>query len=261
VALKWSLLRKNERFTAPVHGNGGDWIGKLPDARHPDLPRQEYAMNLFARDVGIDTPESHLVHRDLIDVPDEAWPGAEEYAFLVKRFDRGEDRGPIHIEDFAQVRSLPPEKKYQGTFETVASFIYRNSDEASLGEFARRLAFFVLIGNDDAHLKNWSLIYPDRFRARLSPSYDIVATENYLGPAKGLSFGGETLVSRFRVGMFERLQRRLRAQTDLGDVVRDTVARTVDAWPKAAGRLDGLDHQRRQLEQRIRTRARTLLDR
>ncbi len=44
---------------------------------------------------------------------------------------------------------------------------------------ARRLAFSLLIGNGDAHLKNWSLIYRDRRNPTLSPAYDFVSTAAY----------------------------------------------------------------------------------
>jgi len=48
--------------------------------------------------------------------------------------------------------------------------------ESDFDEVVRRIAFQVLIGNGDAHLKNWSFVYPDGTSARLSPPYDLVAT-------------------------------------------------------------------------------------
>ena len=50
-------------------------------------------------------------------------------------------------------------------------------------EFIRRLVFNILIGNADMHLKNWSLIYPDRCRAALAPADDFVSTIAYIGDA------------------------------------------------------------------------------
>jgi serine/threonine-protein kinase HipA len=44
----------------------------------------------------------------------------------------------------------------------------------------RRLTFNTLIGNADMHLKNWSMIYPDRRTAALAPAYDFVSTIAYL---------------------------------------------------------------------------------
>jgi serine/threonine-protein kinase HipA len=55
--------------------------------------------------------------------------------------------------------------------------------QADIAEFIRRVVFTTLIGNADMHLKNWSLIYPDRRRARLAPAYDLVSTIAYLPDA------------------------------------------------------------------------------
>ena len=44
---------------------------------------------------------------------------------------------------------------------------------------ARRLVFNVLMGNGDAHIKNWSLIYDNPLRPRLAPAYDLVSTVAY----------------------------------------------------------------------------------
>ena len=44
---------------------------------------------------------------------------------------------------------------------------------------ARRLVFNVLMGNGDAHIKNWSLIYDNPLRPRLAPAYDLVSNVAY----------------------------------------------------------------------------------
>ena len=43
VQLKFSMLARADRMTLPAYGEGGDWIVKLPDHQHPDVPRNEYA--------------------------------------------------------------------------------------------------------------------------------------------------------------------------------------------------------------------------
>jgi serine/threonine-protein kinase HipA len=159
VALKFSMLRKGERFTSPGVGEGGDWIVKLPDQRYQNVPLNEFSMMELARKVGINVPEVRLVHRDqLTDVPANLWPASEDTAYAIRRFDRTAERDLVHIEDFAQVRGFYPSKKYIGTFETLAALIYRQYDSESLIEFARRLAFNYVIGNGDAHLKNWETL-------------------------------------------------------------------------------------------------------
>lgn len=70
----------------------------------------------------------------------------------------------------------------------------------------RRLAFLVLIGNGDAHLKNWSLIYPDGISARRSPAYDRVATVTYIPMDKlGLKLSTENRFDQSRLAHFEKL--------------------------------------------------------
>lgn len=239
VGLKFSLLKQNERLTIPASGELGDWIVKLPDARYPEVPTNEFATMTLARAVGIDVPDVVLVHRDELPVlPARAWPSSEELAFAIARFDRAPDGQRIHIEDLAQVRGFYDNAKYTGSFETVGALIYRNRDVDSLREFVRRLTFNVLIGNGDAHLKNWSLIYPDGRVPTLSPAYDLVSTAPYASPDEpddfGLSFGGTKVMDRISRTPFRQFQDRLHLEaTDVLDVIDETVARFQAAWPHA----------------------------
>jgi len=242
VALKFSMLAEGERFTAPAVGERGDWILKLPDRNHRGLPHNELAMMTLAQCAGIDVPDVRRVHRDLIDgLPDAVWPNDEPYAYAVRRFDRDEAREPVHIEDLAQVRGVYPDDKYKGTFETVAALIYRQRDDQSLMEFARRLAFHVLIENGDAHLKNWSLIYRDRRVPTLAPAYDLVATSFYRPPHAtedlGLKFCGSRRFDGVTLGCFTALQNKLGTSVALADVVVALVDRVRAAWPEAAALL------------------------
>lgn len=242
VGLKFSMLRSGDRFTCPATGIGGDWILKLPDTVHSNVPLNEYTMMRFAASVGIEVPDLSLVHRDSIDnLPGSAWPGGEEWAFAVRRFDRAEDRNPIHIEDLAQVRGVYPAQKYDGNYETIANLAYRGHDDTALREFVRRLTLFVLIGNGDAHLKNWSLIYRDRRIPTLSPAYDIVSTETYRpdGSAEdlGMKFAGSRRFEAMRVSYFERLERKLRTNLGLASTAIDTIRSSVENWPAFADEL------------------------
>ena len=197
----------------------------------------------MARAVGINVPEIRLIHRDELEgLPDRMWPNREEWAYAVKRFDRASDanRTPIHIEDFAQVRDKYPEAKYEGTFETVAALTYRGRDIDGLREFARRLAFGILIGNGDFHLKNWSLLYKNRRVPTLSPAYDLVSTMPYyeVGEQRedlGLKFCGSRRFESVSLASFERLERRLERRFGAIDADLATVAATVrdslrEAW-------------------------------
>jgi serine/threonine-protein kinase HipA len=183
VQLKFSALRnrgKNGGLTIPVSGTGGDWIVKLPSARHPDVPENEFAAMSLAAKLGIDVPDIDLVPLDAIDgLPDRiSRYGAS--AFAVRRFDRT-DAGPVHIEDFAQVFGVYADDKYENaSYRQILSVLAIEADEASAVEFVRRLTYSVLIGNGDMHLKNWSLIYPDQRRPILAPAYDLLSTIAYI---------------------------------------------------------------------------------
>lgn len=240
VGLKFSLLARGDRLVLPAFGEGGDWIVKLPDPAYPDLPWNELAMMTLAKAVGIEVPEVRLIHRDQIEsLPERVWGGTQGWAYAVKRFDRGPQRELIHIEDLAQVRGFCPDKKYAGSYETVAALVYRGYDNEALREFARRLAFNILIGNGDAHLKNWSLIYSDRRIPTLAPAYDLVATFVYRPDLEGpedlaLSFGRSKRFEDMRLSSFTRLEEKLGSQAGLADTAGELVVKVIAEWPQAA---------------------------
>ncbi|MER8045607.1 type II toxin-antitoxin system HipA family toxin [Streptomyces sp. NPDC094032] len=251
VALKFSMLAHGDRLTVPAVGELGDWLVKFPDYRHTDVPRNEFAMMSLARSVGIDVPDVRLLHRDQLEgLPTRMWPNSEEWAYAVRRFDRAEDgsRSRIHIEDFAQVRDKYPQDKYLSTFETVAALAYRGQDMSSLREAARRIAFSVAIGNGDAHLKNWSLIYRDGRTPTLSPVYDLVSTVPYSPDDKpedlGLKFGGSKRFNGVTFAAFTRLERALDQKfgafgAHLAATAEDTIRAVRERWPDHEEALAG----------------------
>lgn len=119
-----------------------------------------------------------------------------EAALIVTRFDRSPDGGKLRMEDFAQILNRPAprggEGKYNASYEEVASVIKRYSarPEIDLARFFRRLVVFVLVGNCDAHLKNFSLLETDT-GLRLSPAYDVVNTAFYDGFDQNLALSIE----------------------------------------------------------------------
>ncbi|MFF9776219.1 type II toxin-antitoxin system HipA family toxin [Streptomyces sp. NPDC013978] len=272
VALKFSMLARGDRLTVPTGGEHGDWLVKFPDYRHADVPRNEFAMMSLARAVGIDAPDVRLVHRDEIDVPQRMWPNNEQWAYAVRRFDRLPDRHrtPVHIEDFAQVRDKYPHAKYEGTFETVVALAYRGRDHAALREAVRRIAFSVAVGNGDAHLKNWSLLYADRRVPTLSPVYDLVSTVPYAPSDEpedlGLKFGGSKRFQDVHLGTFKLLQARLdrhlgQTHEDLEAVAADTVERVRLLWPEQKETLADNPALREGIDQWINSQVGSLLAR
>jgi serine/threonine-protein kinase HipA len=115
--------------------------------------------------------------------------GIDELALVVKRFDRTERLAKLRMEDFAQILSRPRGRdftgKYAGSYEEIALAIRDHSarPQIDVDQFFRRVVFCVLIGNADAHLKNFSLL-ETRDGLRLSPAYDLLNTLVYGGTYK-----------------------------------------------------------------------------
>lgn len=183
VQLKFSAIcEARGTLTIPATGMGGSWIVKLPSARFAGVPENEYSMMTLAKHVGIDVPPIHLIDiNDIHNLPTGIGDIQGQQAFAIKRFDRLDDGSPIHMEDFAQVFNVYPKDKYKkARAVNIAQVLGAESPAADIKEFIRRLVFNTLIGNADMHLKNWSLIYPDKRTARLSPAYDFVSTIPYI---------------------------------------------------------------------------------
>ncbi len=191
VQLKFSAERERSgRLTIPANGIGGSWIVKIPSHTYAKVPENEYAMMSLAKQVGINVPEILLLPIEQVRGIPSVFQKAGEWVYAIKRFDRGPKGEKIHIEDFAQVFQIYPEKKYSAAnYRNIAEVLWRESGEKAVEEFIRRFIFNALIGNGDMHLKNWSLLYPDRKTAQLSPAYDFVSTIVYLpGDQLALNF-------------------------------------------------------------------------
>lgn len=233
VQLKFSAVKNaSNGLTIPVDGAGGSWIVKLPSTKYASLPENEFAMMTLAGKVGIEVPEVQLVDTVAIEGLPAGIDAAKGRALAIKRFDRT-PHGPVHIEDFAQVFGVFPDDKYrQAGYRNVAEVIAAESGNEGVTEFIRRIAFNALIGNADMHLKNWSMIYPDRRSAKLSPAYDFVSTIHYIPDDKAaLTLGRTKLMSKFSLDEFAYLAGKARLGESLVlRAVKETVTRFHDAW-------------------------------
>jgi len=234
VQLKFSaVMETSGGLSIPVHGMGGSWIVKLPSARYKAVPENEFAMLELARRVGISVPENKLVAiASIKGLPAQAHT-AEGNALAVERFDRRPNGEPVHMEDFAQVFGEFPNDKYKHrSYANIAAVLWAESGEESTWEFVRRLVFSVLIGNADMHLKNWSLIYPDRRTPVLSPGYDFVATLPFLpNDHLGLSFGASKSLCEITPDQMRRFADAARIPTSpLWQIAAETAERTVAEW-------------------------------
>jgi serine/threonine-protein kinase HipA len=235
IQLKFSALydgQANKGLTIPAKGVGGSWIVKLPSARSEGVPENEYAMLTIARLIGIDVPEITLIVVDAIRGLPEGIGDLKGQAFAIKRFDRTPE-GLVHTEDFAQVFRVYHDAKYKkASYRNIATVLAAETGEAGVEEYIRRLTFCTLTGNADMHLKNWSLIYPDRRTPALSPAYDLVSTIPYIEDeqaalkfARTKRFDGYTLDELSylagKAGLPEKL---------VLDTAKQTVARFHEVW-------------------------------
>lgn len=234
VQLKFSAISDTAGgLTIPASGTGGDWIVKLPSKEYGGIPENEFSMMTLARMVGINVPVI-----DLVDVSSIGNLPAEigklgDHAFIIQRFDRADNKVPIHIEDFAQVYGVFAEDKYKrASAANIASVVATETDGQDTEEFIRRLTFNTLIGNGDMHLKNWSLFYPDGQNARLSPAYDFVSTIPYIpGDQAALNFSRTRDFSDFTWDELAHLSARAALPTQLVlTTARETVGLFLERW-------------------------------
>jgi serine/threonine-protein kinase HipA len=115
---------------------------------------------------GIEVPLHGLLHGK---------DGAMTY--FIKRFDRTGRTGKIHVEDFAQLAGRNRETKYRSSMEQLTSLVesYCTFPALEKVKLLRLALFSFLVGNEDMHLKNFSIIRKQDVIS-LTPAYDLVNT-------------------------------------------------------------------------------------
>ena len=234
--LKFSMIERGGRFL--LEEGDEEWIVKPPHPVHSNVPQNEYTMMRLAAAAGIQTPEVKLVNIDAVDpggIKGLSILSRETLAYAIKRYDRTAV-GRVHVEDFAQVFNVYADQEYKATnYDTVGRLIFDLFPNRflQLAEFVRRLVVNILIGNGDAHLKNWSVIYADKVSPQLAPAYDLVSTIHYVhNDSLALNLAGEKRFDAIDESHFDRLARRMDAPPKfvLG-IVRETVAAARKEWP------------------------------
>eukprot|EP01032_Pedospumella_encystans_P033176 gene33176-37484_t len=188
VVTKFSAVQDGRRYVVRRHGAAGSFILKLPTVRHPDLVANEIAGYRLCGALGLDCAEASVIGRADADLPEQL---PFEQILAVRRFDRTPDGGRIHMEEFAQVLQYEPRQKYGRGLAIDGPAMLRVLDRlspnpvADVREFVRRIVAFILLGNSDAHLKNWALRYPDGVAPVLAPLYDPVCVAAFFEQVPG----------------------------------------------------------------------------
>ena len=157
-------LDKKQNKLIPV-AKGGEYILKPQTPTFPNIPENEQCCMDIAERLDTNVP----LHC-LIPLKDKS------LAYVVKRFDR-EKGAQIHQEDFTQI--LEQTDKYKGSVEQIGRRLKEISSAPGYDTqllFERVVLSFIL-GNGDAHLKNYSISSRDKDDIRLTPAYDIVCSK------------------------------------------------------------------------------------
>ena len=237
VQSKFSMRGRDGIYDMPPDGELGGWIIKPPSPHHAFVPLNEFTAMSLAQSAGVQIPEISLVPvAKLRGLPPLNLP-AEEYGYAVRRFDRREFQR-IHIEDFAQVLLRYSNEKYgSANYEQIGKIVHQFTGRslANAQQFARRLLVNILLANGDAHLKNWSLIYPDAVTPELAPAYDIVTTKAYIRDEQEFALNLGKTKNWYEVGLehfqywAERGQIPWRA---IAPHLEDTLDKARTLWPR-----------------------------
>jgi serine/threonine-protein kinase HipA len=165
-------------FIPALASGAAPYIAKFNSASIPTLVRNE-ALSLHWTSAVLGKEEVNEFTLSNI-------PTLNETALIVTRFDKTPDGEKLRLEDCAQILGKPKGRDYSGkydaAYEDIAEIISKHSSRSTidLSRFFRRLIAFALIGNCDAHLKNFSLL-ETATGLRLSPTYDVLNTVIYPG--------------------------------------------------------------------------------
>lgn len=257
---QWKLsVRPGERgLTVPVRGEEtGAWIAKFHDPVFKDLPRIEYSTMTWARLAKLALPTFRMAQVAEFEELPQNTPTGDGTVFLIERFDRTSTGQRVHMEDMAQVFDKPPgDPQYGGRYEYIAALLsYVSPDD--LREYCERLVFCVLSGNTDAHLKNWSLLYPDGRHPRLSPAYDLISSVLFapqtISDDLALSLGGSRQFEDVRLDSFKSFAEVSGLTFDeVTTWVTQAVERVRTVWQQEAHHLPLQDSERQRIEQHLK---------
>ena len=239
-----SSAQNGQRYCLPVKGTLSDLIAKLPVKGDDSQVFNEYACMQLAALAGVNVAHCRTVsmremdgHPELVEAL-----GPDVHFLAVDRFDRGPNSA-VHMEDACQLLRLMPNDKYAGReyFVRLVQVLNRFSTRGieDVRQFFIRQAVNTLIGNSDAHLKNFSVLYHNGLMPELSPAYDIVCVAALPGFQ---GFGTNVAIDKYQrqetladyeavaksAGISERIARA---------AVKQTVSLAKERWPKALADL------------------------
>lgn len=241
VVTKFSAVQDGRRYVVKRHGAAGSFILKLPSTRHPDLVANEAAGYQLCAALGLDCAQAQVISRADADLPEQL---PFDDILAVRRFDRNANGQRVHMEEFAQVLQYEPKRKYGQGLMTDYPAMLRVLDRLSsrpaqdVQEFVKRFVAFILMGNVDAHLKNWALIYPDGITPKLAPLYDPVCVTALFESVPPADYAiNRAIDATLRAFDFHQLEALLKAAglqrvSRLVSIAKQTVKLAQADWPE-----------------------------
>lgn len=181
-----------QKFTSKT----SDLIIKSGRDEFPGLAINEYLCMSIARDAGLPVPPFYLSQNHKL--------------FIMRRFDRDAQLNPLGFEDMTTLMGLSAEQKYTKSYAAIAKavrvFCSPEQHRSSLDQLFDSVALSCIVGNGDAHLKNFGVLYGDPLSSdtRLAPAYDIVNTTTYIPEdSLALDLDGSKSLFASRLGILE----------------------------------------------------------
>jgi len=197
----------------------GQYILKPQNDSYPEMPENEHVSLKLAEEFQINVVPSTMIRLR-----------SGELCYLTKRIDRKPNGEKAHMIDFLQILEL--EDKYKGTMERLGKKIGELSEHILLDKlrFFELTVFNYIIGNNDMHLKNFSMFLSD-IGWVLSPAYDLLNVQLILPKDKedtALLLGGKK--ENFSKSYFDRFGEALK----LNRKQIEAVYKRLDKWlPKS----------------------------
>lgn len=153
---------KTDKRLTVVGALGGNYIFKPPNKEYPEMPANEHATMKMAARFEIDVVPHSLIRL-----------ASGELSYITKRVDRTNECEKIHMIDMYQI--LEAFDKYKGSMERVGKAIdlYASNTLLDKLRFFELALFSLLTGNNDMHLKNFSMLKTS-YGWTLSPAYDLL---------------------------------------------------------------------------------------
>ncbi len=243
---KFSMVHDGRRYTVRRGNAAGDFIAKLPSSSFTDLAANEATCYALAKALRIDVSRAELRPIEELNVPPHVKAAFDNF-LLVHRFDRRRDAQGVtrrvHFEELTQALGRDSRQKYKDLARAMHALLIllKMSDAPSrhegLDDFFRRWTAYALMGNTDAHAKNWGLLYPDGRNAVLAPAYDMVCVAAYFDPARPNDLAQNRAMDQsLRAWSEDQAEQMAKAAGLLNfnryrKIVRETRAQAAAEWP------------------------------